>query len=141
MSVPLGTVFSEQATALLQNAQQAEQQARTVLSVTAALSDQARQLREALHGESENASDMLGGLISKLAAGGITVRELSSTTEMSLTSLNNTVGQQAQTLNGTMQTIADRQRSLTTSLDAQRDVMNGLLNRLNLAQDETASVA
>jgi methyl-accepting chemotaxis protein len=133
--------FADQAGILLQNAQQAEQQARTVLSVTSTLQDQARQLRESLHGESERTGDMLGSLISKIAAGGVEMRDLSSNTEMALTSLQNSMGQQVLTLNATMQQISDRQRSLTVALDAQRDVLNGLLNRLALVQDETASTA
>jgi hypothetical protein len=135
------TGFADQSAILLQNAQQAEQQARTVLSVTAALQEQAKQLREALHGESERAGDALSTLIGKLSAGGVELREMSSSTEMSLNSLHNTVSQQSQTLTAAMQQIGDRQRTLTISLDAQRDVLNGLLNRLNMAQDETAAVA
>ncbi|HUY68345.1 MAG TPA: hypothetical protein VMV79_03485, partial [Alphaproteobacteria bacterium] len=133
--------FADQSGILLQNAQQAEQQARTVLSVTSALQDQARQLREALHGETERTSDMLGGLISKLSVGGIEVRDLGSNTEMALTSLQNNLAQQSMALTATMQQIGERQRSLTVALDAQRDVLNGLLSRLNLAQDETAATA
>ncbi len=133
--------FADQAGILLQNAQAAEQQARTVLSVTSALQEQARQLREALHGEGERAGDVLGSLIGKLSAGGVELREMSSSTEMSLASLHNSVTQESQGLTTTMQQISDRQRTLTVSLDAQRDVLNGLLNRLNMAQDETASVA
>jgi len=133
-----GTGFADQAVMLLQNAQQAEQQARTVLSVTAALQDQARQLREALHAEGERTSELLGTLLGKLGSGNSEMRELSSTAEMTLTSMQNQLSAQTAALASTMQQIADKQRSLTTALDAQRDVMNGLLNRLALAQDETA---
>ena len=136
-----GTGFADQAGLLIQNAQAAEQQARTVLSVTAALQEQAKHLRESLHGEGERAGDVLGSLLSKLSSGGIELRELASNTELSLTSLGHAVGQQAQGLGGAMQQISDRQRTLTTALDAQRDVLNGLISRLNLAQDETAATA
>jgi len=112
-----------------------------VLSVTAALQEQARQLREALHGEGEHVGDMLGSLMGKLSAGSAELRELGSSTEMSLTSLSNSVSHQVQGMSSTIQQISDRQKSLTTALDAQRDVLNGLLNRLTMAQDETASVA
>ena len=135
------TSFADQSSLLLQNAQAAEQQARTVLSVTAALQDQARQLREALYGEGERAGELLGSLLTKLSSGSIDVREVASATEMSLTSLQNNMTQQTQGLNTAMQQLSDRQRTLTTALDAQRDVLNGLLSRLGLAQDETAAIA
>src|SRR6185312_6673311 len=80
-------------------------------------------------------------LLSKISAGGVELRELGSTTEMTLSGLQSNVTQQAAALNNTMQQIADRQRTLTVALDAQRDVINGLLGRLALAQDETASSA
>ncbi len=133
--------FADQSALLVQNAQNAEQQARTVLSVTATLQDQARQLREAMQGESDRAGEMLGSLLGKLSSGSVELRGLSSTAENSLTSLHGTIVEQSQSLNGTMQQVTERQRNLTTALDAQREVLNGLLNRLTMAQDETASVA
>ncbi len=136
-----GTGFADQAGSLLQHAQQAEQQARTVLSVTSALQDQARQLRDALHGEGERTGEILGSLLGRISAGNSELRDLGATAEVTLTSLNNNVTQQTSALNSSMQQISDRQRGLTTALDAQRDVLNGLLNRLTLAQDETAAVA
>ena len=135
------TGFADQAGVLLQHAQQAEQQARTVLSVTSALQDQARQLREALHAEGERTGEVLGSLLGKLSAGNTELRDFGATAEITLTSLQQGVNSQATNLNGTMQQIVDRQRSLTTALDAQRDVLNGLLSRLALAQDETSSTA
>lgn len=135
------TGFADQAGLLIQNAQQAEQQARTVLSVTAALQDQARLLRESLHGEGERTHEILGSLLGRLSSGGVELRDLGASTELVLNNLQNGLTQQAASLNGTMQQIADRQRTLTVALDAQRDVINGLLSRLTLAQDETASTA
>jgi len=136
-----GTAFADQAGQLVQNAQQAEQQARTILSVTAALQEQARHLRETVQDESTRAGDVLGGLITKLAASGVELREVTTATEVTLGGLQSGLSGQTQTLNTTMAQIADRQRTLTAALDAQRDVLNGLLNRLSLAQDETASIA
>ncbi|NTU76490.1 MAG: hypothetical protein HGA90_01500, partial [Alphaproteobacteria bacterium] len=133
-----GSGFADQAGMMLQHAQQAEQQARTVLSVTSALQDQARQLREALHGESERTGEILGTLLGRLGSGNSELRDLSTTAEIALTSLQNDINNQSAALNGTMQQISDRQRSLTVALDAQRDVLNGLLNRLTVAHDETA---
>ncbi|MDD3289123.1 MAG: hypothetical protein PHX43_09035, partial [Alphaproteobacteria bacterium] len=133
--------FADQAGMLLQHAQQAEQQARTVLSVTGSLQEQARELRESLHQEGERTSGMLSGLLSKMATGSAELREVGVNAEGSLTSLKMDMEQQTTALSSAMQQIGERQRSLTTALDAQRDVLNGLLCRLSLAQDETASTA
>ncbi len=136
-----GGAFADQATLLLQNAQEAEQQARTVLVVTSALQDQARQIREALQGEGERTNGLFGGMLNKISAGHTELRNISSTAETTLTNLQNILGQQTSGLSAQMQQLTDRQRGLTTSLDAQRDVLNGLLSRLTLAQDETAAIA
>jgi hypothetical protein len=132
--------FADESSRLVQHSQNAEQQARTVLSVTAALHEQSRQLSDAMRAESEQANDMLNSLLGRLATGGRELRDLSTNTEMSLNGLHNGVTQQSGELLALMQNIADRQRSLTTALDAQRDVLNGLLTRFNIAQDETAAV-
>jgi hypothetical protein len=133
--------FSEQSTALLQNAQAAEQQARNVLTVTSALQEQARQLRETLQAESERAGESLGTLLSRLTAGGAEVRDLGTNTGAVFASLQRALGEQTNELGSSMQQISERQRNLSASLDQQREVINGLLNRLVLAQDETAAVA
>lgn len=136
-----GTGFADQAGLLIQHAQQAEQQARTVLTVSSALEDQARQLRESLHAESERSREILSNLLGRIGSGNTELRDIGTMAEATLTSLYNSFNGQAASLNTTMQQMSDRQRSLTTSLDSQRDVLNGLLNRLTLAQDETAAVA
>lgn len=133
--------FSEQAQSLLQNAQAAEQQARTVLTVTSALQDQARQLREQLQLESERAGETLTVLVHRLISSGQDVRELGTSTSAVFTGLQRAIGEQSSELGLSMQQISDRQKTLTSALDAQREVINGLLNRLTLAQDETAAVS
>ena len=133
--------FSEQAASLLQNAQAAEQQARTVLSVTSALQEQARHLRESLQSEGERASESLTTLLGRLTAGGTEVRELGTNTNTVLTTLQRALTDQTAELGTSMQQIGDRQRNLTAALDQQREAINGLLNRLTLAQDETAAAA
>ncbi len=133
--------FADQTALLIQNAQAAEQQARTVLSVTATLQDQARQMQEQIQADSKRATDNLSSLVGKLTSGGGELRDVCTNSEMSLTNLNSNVSQQTRDLGSMMTQFSDRQRSLTTALDSQRDVLNGLLHRLNLAQDETASVA
>ncbi len=136
-----GSGFADQAAMLLQNAQQAEHQARTMLSVTSAMREQVCQLRESLHGEGERTNEILGGLIGKLTTGNSELREFGSSAEITLTSILNGTSHQTEALSSLMQQISERQRSLTVSLDAQRDVLNGLLNRLTLAHDETSAVA
>jgi SMC interacting uncharacterized protein involved in chromosome segregation len=133
--------FADQSGILIQQAQQAEQQARTVLSVTAALQDQAKQLREALHSETERTTDLLGNLLGKLNASGSELRSLGITADEVINNVHNGALHQTTALNSTIQMISERQRSLTTALDAQRDVLNGLLTRMTIAQDEVASSA
>ena len=133
--------LSDQTTQMIQNAQAAEQQARTVLSVTATLHEQARQMQEQIQADSKQATDHLAGLVNKLTTGGLELRDFGSNTENSLTSLNTALAAQTRDLSSTMAQFGDRQRTLTTALDAQRDVLNGLLHRLALAQDETAATA
>ena len=133
--------FSDQSTLLLQNAQAAEQQARAVLQATSALQEQARTLRESLQSESERAGESLNALLGRLTAGGTEVRELGTNTGVVFSTLQRALGEQASELNGSMTQIAERQRTLTTALDAQRESINGLLYRLTSAQDETATTA
>jgi hypothetical protein len=133
--------FSEQSALLIQNAQSAEAQARSVLLATAALQEQARQLRASLQLEGERASESLGVLLGRLTTGGAEVRELGTSTGVVFSTLQHALSEQANELNGSMQKISERQTTLTAALDAQREVVNGLLNRLTSAQDETAAAA
>lgn len=133
--------FADQAGILLQHAQQAEQQARMVLSVTASLQEQAQQMRDTMQQESDKAGNSLTTLLSKITAGGKDLRDIATSTEGSLTNLHMDVSKQVTELSSTMQQINDKQRTLTTALDAQRDVLNGLLSRFNMAQEETSSMA
>ena len=133
--------FSDQSTLLLQNAQAAEQQARAVLQTTAALQEQARTLRESLQSESTRAGESLSALLGRLTTGGAEVRELGTNTGVVFSTLHRALKEQAGELNGSMQQIAERQRTLSTALDAQRETIDALLHRLTSAQDETASAA
>ena len=135
------TGFADQTALLVQNAQAAEQQARTVLSVTAALKDQASQMQAQIQNDSQRTSEALAGLVSKLTSGGGELRDFGSAAEISLNSLNNAVTTQTRDLGSIITQLGERQRTLTTALDAQRDVLNGLLHRLTMAQDETAATA
>ncbi|MDR3425168.1 MAG: hypothetical protein P4M13_08910 [Alphaproteobacteria bacterium] len=133
--------FSDQSVMLLQNAQAAEAQARTVLQVTSALQDQARQLRESLTAESERAGESLGALLSRLTSGGAQVRELGVSTGDTFAVLQKALSAQTSELGLSMEKIGERQKTLTATLDQQREAIGGLLNRLTSAQDETAAAA
>ncbi len=133
--------FSEQSVLLVQNAQAAEQQARAVLLVTSALQEQAGQLRAGLQAESERASEALTKLLERLTTGSAEVKTLGGGTETALSNLHRAMGDQTKELNAAMSQIGERQRVLTSALDAQRETMNALLNRLTAAQDLTASTA
>ena len=135
------TGFAREAEAIDTQSRQVELQARTILASASGMHGQINELRTSLQTEGDRTNNVLGNLLNKVTTGAAEIREMSAATEMSLISLGNSVAQQSTALTATMQQIGDRQRSLAVSLDAQRDVVNGLLNRLMLAQDETAAAA
>lgn len=133
--------FSEQSVLFLQNAQAAEQQARAVLQVTSALQEQAAQLRAGLQSESDRASQSLTALLDRLTKGGDDIRVLGSDTEVVLSTLHRSMGDKSAELNAVMGQISERQSTLTAALDAQRETISALLDRLTAAQDQTAAAA
>ena len=133
--------FSDQALSLLSHAKQAEEQARTAISVTASLSDQAKQINAALNDETRRTSEMLGDLLGRLTTGSSDMRDIGSTASMALTDLQMGISRQTSSLNETMNDLAARQETLTNALEAQRETLGSLITRLSLAQDETASAA
>jgi hypothetical protein len=133
--------FSDQSVLLLQNAQAAEQQARTVLQVTSALQEQAEKLRLGLQSENDRATETLNSLLGRLSTGSQDVKNIGVNAETVLSSLHKAMGEQAKELDAAVDRIGERQSVLTTALDAQRETMNALLNRLTAAQDLTASTA
>lgn len=136
-----GAGFADQAGKLLSHAKEAEEQARTAMTVTASLQEQAKQLRDALHNETESASGMLTALLARLTSGSGEMRELSGTASAALTDLQMGIAKQTANLNETMDTIAQRQQVLTNALESQRETLSGLIARLSNAQDETAAAA
>jgi hypothetical protein len=132
------TGFADQAGLLIQHAQQAEQQARTVLAVTSSLQDQAHQLRTALQVEADKTDEKLSSLLGKLATGSADIRAIGTTAEATISSLHSGMSGQAAALNDSMQQITERQRHLTVTLESQRETLNALVSRLTLATDETA---
>ena len=133
--------FASESLQLVHNAQAAEQQARTVLGTTAALQAEAQKLREAMQAEALQAGATLGDLLGKLADGGRDLRDLNGATRESLAGTHATLLNQTEQLGIVMQNIGDRQNTLTAALDAQKETLDGLLARLNAAQEETTVVA
>lgn len=133
--------FTDQASLLLQNAQAAEQQARTVLTATSALQEQAHQLRLSLQNESDRATESLQKLLERLTKGGGEVHDIGANTNEALTTLHRALEQQAGEMNVSMNQISERQRTLMLALNAQREVIDGLMSRLSGAQEETAMIA
>ncbi|MDD3182214.1 MAG: hypothetical protein PHD48_05360 [Alphaproteobacteria bacterium] len=133
--------FAGQATSLLSHAKQAEEQARTAMTVTASLQEQAKQLRDALQEETKRTGEMLGDLLGRLATGSGDMRDVSSTASMALTDLQMGISKQVSALNDSMDQIGSRQITLTNALEAQRETLSGLISRLSMAQDETAGAA
>ncbi|MGE4350739.1 MAG: hypothetical protein AB7E52_00960 [Bdellovibrionales bacterium] len=133
--------FSEKADMLLSHAKQAEEQARSAITVTGSLQDQAKQLRDALQEETRRTGDMLTDLLGRLTSGSGDMKDVSSTASMALTDLQMGVAKQVGSLNEAMDKIAARQDTLTNALESQRETLSGLISRLTMAQDETASAA
>ncbi|HBM91331.1 MAG TPA: hypothetical protein DD400_05610, partial [Rhodospirillaceae bacterium] len=136
-----GDGFADQAGKLVEHARQAEDQARTAMNVTNSLQEQAKQLRDALHDETDSASEMLSSLMGRLTSSSGDMSDLSATANMALTDLQTGIAQQTNTLNETMDQIGARQEMLSGALETQRETLSGLITRLSEAQDETASTA
>ncbi len=136
-----GMGFAEHTATLLREVQAAEQQTRAVLAATSALQEQARHLREGLQAESARATENLDGLLTRLTQSSQTVQLVGGDAKTLLATLHEAMETQSSTLGQTMDSLTARQTNLTRSLDAQREVLNGLLNRLAIAQDETTLVA
>jgi hypothetical protein len=133
--------FAREASAIDAQAQQAEQQARAIMASATGLHEQIRDMRTVMQNDSERSNEMLGALLGRVTSGSGEIREAGATAEATLASMQRAISEQAAEMGASMQGIGERQRILTTALDQQRDVINGLLNRLALAQDETAAVA
>ena len=133
------STFAQEANVMNMHAREAEQQARSVASTTSALSEQTRQVRETMQSEGERASVIFADLIGKLTQSGTYVRDVASSTETAMTNLNTGINHQSSEISTAMQQIVERQKVLTAALSEQREIMSSLLNRVAVAQDETAS--
>jgi len=136
-----GQGFATQAAALVENAKNAEDQARTAINVTTSLQEQAKQLHGALEDETNRTRDMLTDLLGRLSSGSGEMRDVSSTSNAALTELQMGVARQTAALTEMMEQIASRQNTLSSSLDTQRETLSSLIARLTSAQDETAKAA
>ncbi len=136
-----GIGFAQQAISLVENAQKAEEQARTAMGVTASLQEQAQRLHDALRDETKRTGDMLGDLLGRLASGSEDMRAVGATADAAITSLQTSVARQTASIGDAMGQIAGRQETLSKSLETQRDMLSGLIARLVSAEDETARAA
>jgi len=133
--------FAYEVEAIERHARQADVQAKAIASSAAEMQGKISDLRSAMREDSDLASASMTALVEKMVLSAANIKDMSATTEQSLVSLGNNITQQSSLLASAMGQISERQQSLTSSLDSQRDVINGLLNRLTLAQDETAAMA
>ena len=134
-------MFAQEANVLSAHAREAENQARSVATVTATLSEQARKAREVMQTEGERAGELLTNLVNKLLYSGNQVRDITGSTETAMANLNSGLSHQSGEITVAMQQIIERQKVLTAALAEQRDMMGSLLNRVALAQDESAAAA
>lgn len=133
--------FAGEATKLIDYARQAEEQARTAMNVTTALQSQAKELRDALHDETDRSTEMLTALLGRLSDGSNDINNISNKANVALSEIESGISKQTSNLNGTMDKIAERQETLSKALDTQRDTLGSLIARLSSAQDDTASAA
>ncbi|MCL2470049.1 MAG: hypothetical protein FWF24_07515 [Alphaproteobacteria bacterium] len=131
--------FATQSSSLIAHARAAEEQARTALSVTSSLQDQARQLRDALHAEVDRTSVIMTELLTQLTTGSATMHDVGGTASMLLETLQSGLNRQVTSLNDSMDQITQRQHHLSSALDAQREAMGSLTSRLMQIQDETTA--
>jgi chromosome segregation ATPase len=130
--------FAREVEEIEKQALHAEQHSRLISAAATDMHEKISGLRSSLREEGDMTNAALGSLLEKITTGASDIRDLSASTEISLSSLGNNVTQQSAALTFAMEQIGERQQTLASALEAQREVINGLLNRLTLAQDETA---
>ncbi|MGE0108274.1 MAG: hypothetical protein AB7S81_00705 [Bdellovibrionales bacterium] len=133
--------FAGEADKLVAHAQQAEEQARTAMTVTSTLQKQAKELSDALHSEANRTSDMLTSLLARLASGSDDIHNVTDKANTALGNIQDGITRQASSLNETMSQIATRQDALSKALDTQRETLSSLITRLASASDDTATAA
>ena len=133
--------FAQEADIIDMHAKQAEQRAQSVVATAAGLHEQIHDLRTVMQSDCEQTTQALDKLLTRVTSGSGEIRQAGEAAETTLTSLHRTIGDQTNELGLSINEISERQRSLTVDMEAQRGVVDGLMNRLTVAQDETASVA
>lgn len=133
-----GQDFAGQTNLLVQNAKEAEEQIRSSLSVMSNLQEQAKQMYAQIQDDNRNTGNVLVSLVDKLAEGNAELRDFSQSADGTINKIGGTIADQTRELGNTIAHFSDRQRTLTSALDAQRDMLQGMLQRLEMAQDETA---
>jgi hypothetical protein len=114
--------FTNEAGTLGMQAQQTEQQIRGMLSVTAAMQDQARQLRESIQGESSRVIEQLGHVVARIDATGEQFRQQSNSavnvmdqSVLQFTSLASTTGDSLQKQAETLGAVAEQAETRVAS--------------------------
>jgi hypothetical protein len=133
--------FGKEAEAIETQAKQAELQAQSILASASGLHHQIYDLRTSMQNDGERATEVLAGLFNRITVGGGEVRDAGVAAEATLVSLQRVMGEQTGELYTSMQKIGERQRSLTESLEQQRETIGSLIVRFASAQDETAALA
>lgn len=133
--------FSKEASTLVSTTEQAEAQTRKLLQSAVAIQKEASDVCAQLRNETTATGSTIGKVVDQLQNNVSALRETSGATETALTNLSSTISQQTTAINGNLNGIADKQTSLGSALDIQREMLASLVTRLTLAQDETAAAA
>ncbi len=119
----------------------AEAQTKSLLDSATAMQKQASDVCSQLRSETQMTEETLGTLVGKLDGNAKVLRDASLAAETTLANLGSTVTQQTTAINANLGHIEEKQSSLGSSLDVQREMLGGMITRLTLAQDETAAAA
>jgi hypothetical protein len=133
--------FALEAKAIDTEATRAQKQAQEILTSTKTLHEKINGLRTSMQNEGGQATEALDVLLNRITAGSGELRNAGATAETTLSSLQRALGEKTGELSTSMQQIGERQRTLATALDAQRETIGNLLTRFAQAQEETVVIA
>ncbi len=136
-----GTGIADKTESLGQTTQKAEEQVRALYAQTASLHDQAKGLENAIVSETGKAAIAMETVIGKLDQGRTSLQDVSQSAEKIIDTLGTKLSEKTVLLGENLRNVTDKQTTLSTSLDAQTQALSGLVTRLTLAQDETASAS
>lgn len=133
--------FVLEASTLSSKAEEAEKKTKQLLESATQMSQQAETVCERLRVETDNTGEKLGAVVGKIEGNVASLRETTKAAEVSLGNLNSSISQQTTAIDGNLQTISEKQSSLASALDIQREMLSSMVTRLTLAQDEAAAAA